>query len=43
MKDEMKSSDVIMGDPDNCRGAALTIRYQLPRVEKIAAAYPSTS
>jgi hypothetical protein len=38
MKEEMKSGDVIMGDPDNCRAAALTIRYQLPRVEKIAAA-----
>jgi hypothetical protein len=38
MKEEMKSGDVIMGDLDNCRGAALTIRYQLPRVEKIVAA-----
>jgi hypothetical protein len=38
MKEEMKSGDVIMGDPDNCRRAALTIRYKLPRVEKIAAA-----
>ena len=38
MKEEMKSGDVIMGDLDNCRGAALTIRYQLPRVEKNAAA-----
>ena len=38
MKEEMKSGDVIMGDLDNWRGAALTIRYQLPRVEKNAAA-----
>ena len=38
MKEEMKSGDVIMGDLDNCRGAALTIRYQLPRVEKIVTA-----
>jgi hypothetical protein len=36
MKEEMKSGD--MGDLDNCRGAALIIRYQLPRIEKIVAA-----
>jgi hypothetical protein len=38
MKEEVRSGDVIMGDLDNCRGAALTIRYQLPRVEKFVAA-----
>src|ERR1700731_4062604 len=37
MKEEMKSGDVIMSDL-NCRGAALTIRYRLPRAEKIDAA-----
>jgi hypothetical protein len=34
MKDEMKSGDVIIGNPDNCRRAALLIRYQLPRLDK---------
>jgi len=38
MKEEVRSGDVIMGDLDNCRGAALIIRYQLPRVEKFVAA-----
>ena len=34
MKGEMRSGDVIIGDLDSRRGAALTIRYQLPRVRK---------
>jgi hypothetical protein len=38
IKEEVRSGDVIMGDLDNCRGAALTIRYQLPRVEKFVVA-----
>jgi hypothetical protein len=38
MKEEVRSGDVIMGDLNNCRGAALTIRYQLPRVETFVAA-----
>jgi hypothetical protein len=37
MKEEVRSGDVIMGDQDNCRGAALPIRYQLPRVENFLA------
>ena len=38
MKDEMKSGDVVIGNLDNCRGAALIIRYQLPRVDKLEVA-----